>query len=124
MLGFLRAHRRVTTSAVAAALCTMLFATCLTAATQTERRMSCCPVMQDCGTVAMASSCCAVPSSPSHALIPARPAQPQKAVATVAATLLHVGSLPIVLHIRLKPDATSAGPPGVPTYLFVSSFRI
>jgi hypothetical protein len=125
MSGILNARRRVPAVAVAAALCTMLFATGLTATALPAKAKACCTAMQhDCGGASMESSCCAVSSAVTHAVMPAKPTGQQAPLGVSTGILLHtVGHASIHSHI---PDSgsVSPSPPGVPTYLFISSFRI
>ena len=124
MSGILRSRRRIPAVAVAAALCTMLFATCLTATALPAKAKACCTAMQhDCSGASMESSCCAVSSTMTHAVMPAKPADQQVPFGVPTAILLTEGRA----SIRPRTPGSvsvSASPPGVPTYLFISSFRI
>jgi hypothetical protein len=125
MSGVLRARRRIPAVAVAAALGTMLFATCLSATALPEKANACCAAMQhDCSGASMESSCCAVSSAATRAVMPARPADHQPLVALSALTLLYSVDDPSLRTQRWRGPHVSPSPPGVPTYLFVSSFRI
>lgn len=121
MLAILRG--RVGTVAVSAALFTMLFASCLAASELPARKPACCAAMQHgCDGMSMESSCCAVSSTSAPALVPAKPAGPGQPVAVPSeATGLLAG-----LSVSRLPSvpAIDPSPPGVPTYLLVSSFRI
>jgi hypothetical protein len=124
MFRILRARTRITAVAVSAALCTMLFATCLTAAEMPAKDLACCAAMQhDCDGMSMESSCCVAPSTPQHAVVSSKPTQ-DPGPASIPATLPAMGSLAVEPQVRLKPEISATSPPGVPTYLFVSTFRI
>jgi hypothetical protein len=124
MLKIRSAHTGVGAVAVSVALCTMLFATCLSAAELPAREKACCAAMQhDCDGMAM-SSCCVAPAVPEHAVVPSKPAEPQPLVVVIIATPTPVVDQPVIRqHLPVAANVT-ASPPGVQTYLFVSSFRI
>ena len=125
MSGVFRARRRIRRVAVAVALGTTLFATCLTATELPTQAEACCAAMHhDCSGASMESSCCAVSSAAAPAVMPAKPADHAAAAGLTAVTLPRT-----VEHVsRRRPVRRGAhvspSPPGVPTYLFVSSFRI
>jgi hypothetical protein len=125
MSGVFRARRRIRTAAVATALCTMLFATFLTATELPAKANACCAAMQhDCSGASMAPSCCAVSSAAARAVMPAKPADQQGPVGLTAVTLPHAVEHAFVRTQVRRGAMVSPSPPGVPTYLFVSSFRI
>jgi len=111
--------------AVAAAMCTMLFATCLTAAEATGRSKSCCAAMQrGCDNATVESSCCVVPSGTDPATLSSQTVDHRDPMVMAASTLRR-GIDPAPVHRHPSGTAhASPGPPGVPTYLFVSTFRI
>jgi hypothetical protein len=124
MSGMLRSRRRIPAVAVAAALCTMLFATCLTATALPAKAKACCTAMQhDCGGASMESSCCTVSSTVTHAVMPAKPADQPVPFGVPTAILLTVWPAPLPSRSPGS-GSVSSSPPGVPTYLFISSFRI
>lgn len=125
MSRILRSRRRIPAVAIAAALCTMLFATCLTATAIPAKAKACCIAMQhDCSGASMESSCCAVSSAAARAVMPAKPADQQGPVGPTAVTLPHAVEYAFVRTQVRRGAMVSPSPPGVPTYLFVSSFRI
>lgn len=97
-------------------------AECFAAMQTTVEQHACCAAMKGQCEMAVSASCC--------------PTESQRFVAPKATTsLIPVAVLVAVLgvppvaparpsHVVAPADASSSGPPGVPTYLFVSSFRI
>lgn len=120
-----RSRRPIRRGAVAVALCTMLFATCLTATELPAQAKACCAAMHhDCSGATMESACCAVSSAAAHAVMPAKAADRQATAGLTAVALPRT-----VEHVSLRRQVrrgapVSPSPPGVPTYLFVSSFRV
>jgi len=97
---------------------------CLTAAQKTPEQHACCLAMKGECEMAVSASCCATGETESHGLVAIK-ATPTVPVAVLVAIL----TVPPVAasansHVVSVSDASSAGPPGVPTYLFVSSYRI
>lgn len=102
----------------------MLFATCLTAAEKPARKMACCAAMQDCSDVSVQSSCCIVPSSAKQAVLTSKPVDHQALASVLVATLPALGEPVARPHDGWRVSQASPSPPGVPTYLLVSSLRI
>lgn len=108
-----------------AAIAVAVLGTCVIGA-QTPEQKACCAAMQHgCGEMALATSCCAGE----------RQTDPGMVVAKAAATLFALDSPVGTAAAFLVPIASDAArafgldtvtvePPGVPTYLLVSSFRI
>ena len=92
---------------------------------KTAAPMACCAAMHgECGHMAI-SSCCPPATQNVPALVATKPTVVSAPVAALLAVLpapaLAISSGPRPLFAA---DARSAGPPGVPTYVFVSSFRV
>jgi hypothetical protein len=92
---------------------------------KTAAPMACCAAMHgECGHMAI-SSCCPPATQNVPALVATKPTVVS---APVAALLAVLPALTLVISSGPRPlfaaDARSAGPPGVPTYVFVSSFRV
>jgi hypothetical protein len=81
-------------------------------------------MQHDCSGASMESSCCAVSSTVTQAVMPAKPADQQGPVAVTAATLPDTVEQRSIAAHPSHSGHVSPSPPGVPTYLFVSSFRI
>jgi hypothetical protein len=121
----LRSRSRVPAVAVAFALSTMLFATCPAATELPGKAKACCAAMQDdCSGASMEPICCAISSTTSPALVPARPADTRGLSGVIAVTLPHTAEPVFSPSHVVHASHVSPSPPGVPTYLFVSSFRI
>ena len=98
---------------------------CLRAAQMTPDQHACCVAMKGECEMAITASCCGTEASESLGVIATKATVDLVPVSVLVAVL----SLPAVAesldsHIAAAPEASSSGPPGVPTYLFVSSFRI
>jgi hypothetical protein len=98
---------------------------CVTGATMTSEQMACCAHMHGDCEMAITSPCCGGETQDGQSRVPTKadvglvPAQALLAVLTTPPVILRI------LPRHLVPaETSSAGPPGVPTYLFVSSFRI
>jgi hypothetical protein len=103
----------------------MLFATCLTAAALPAKARACCSAMQHhCSGASMESSCCAVSSATTQAVVPARAPDSQRTIDVIAVTLRYAAEEGSIRPRSGCGGHVSPSPPGVPTYLFVSSFRI
>lgn len=117
--------RGAAAATVAAALSAMTFATCLTTAEAWAADRACCAAMQQgCADLAMESGCCAVPTVPGPAVVPSSPATVHPLVGLRAATLPCIERSPSERQGQVKPDTAAFSPPGVPTYLLVSLFRL
>lgn len=109
-----------------AAVVVMLFATCLSAAKMTPAQRACCEAMHhDCAEMAVQSSCCAGQTQEDPGLIEAtKPTAGSPPVALLVAVFNVRLSSPTPSSSWSRLDTSSPSPPGVPTYLFVSSLRL
>ena len=124
MLRRLRRHARVTASLAVAALAVMVFATCVSKA-MTPEEMACCEAMHhDCGEMAVQSSCCGGRADQDHSLAATKPTMAPVPVAELVAIVATPYEPHQVDSGIWVSETSSPSPPGVPTYLFVSSFRI
>ena len=120
-----RRHARVTASAALAVMGVMLFVTCVSAADMTPEQKACCAAMHhDCGKTAVQASCCEGEIRQDRSLAATKPTIGLVPLVALVA-ILTTPPLPIAYGQQAPlVDRSSSGPPGVPTYLFVSSFRI
>lgn len=96
-------------------------ATCLSAAQQTPAERACCAAMAHaCGDMTLESACCATEAASDYALVAASPLPPALPVPVLDES---IGFIAPAVRLGVR-DTSRARPPGVPTYLFVSSFRI
>jgi hypothetical protein len=107
------------------ALAVVSFVQCAFGNAKTARLMACCAAMHgECGHMAI-SSCCPPETQSVPGSVATKPTTAPAPIAVLLAVLptpaLAISSGPRPLF---APDARSAGPPGVPTYVFVSSFRV
>ena len=102
-----------------------LVATCLSAAEMTPEQQVCCASMQHaCGEMAIQASCCSGERQPSAGMVAVTTASAAFAAATPIAA---IAALPVPAAPTggaFVVDAAPVRPPGVPTYLFLSAFRI
>ena len=100
-------------------------AACIRGAAMTAEQMACCAAMHGDCEMAIASPCCGGETQDGQSLVATKPAVGFVPVAPLLAIL---STPPVILRAlprNLVPAETSStGPPGVPTYLFVSSFRL
>jgi hypothetical protein len=126
MLRRIRRGARFAASIATMALVAGVFASCVSAAEMTSAQKACCAAMEhDCGEMAIEAGCCAPDSQSSRSLTP---------VGLLAPVLLPPPpSTPPVELFVLSPPLSSAvagseaavpRPPGVSTYLLISTFRI
>lgn len=125
VLRSLRRRTRLTASAVTAVFGAMLFVTCVSAAQMTPAQKACCAAMQhDCGAMSVEASCCKGETDADHSLGAVKPTFATFAFATVTA-IIDVPPTPDTSTSRFaRAEPSALRPPGIPTYLFVSSFRI
>ena len=99
-------------------------AECFASAHMTPAKHACCAVMNGACDMSVTASCCP-PDTTVPGLIPAKHTIDLDPGSIVIA-MLSAPALPAFSdsHVARAPDVSSVGPPGVPTYLFVSSFRI
>lgn len=84
---------------------------------------SCCPAMHGaCPDTALQASCC--DSTEDLSLAPAKPTVAPAPVAVLVAILPMAEVPPFIDSRTWDFETSSPSPPGVPTYLFVSSFRV
>ena len=125
MLRRLRHHARLTASASLVAMAFVVSATCVSAAQMTPEQHACCEAMQhDCGKAAVEMSCCGGKADQDRSLAAAKPTATPAPTAVLVAILATVYEPSSVESRTWVLDTPSPSPPGVPTYLFVSSFRI
>ena len=124
----LRSVRRRTkrpAQSLIAAMAVSLVATCLSAAEMTPEQQVCCASMQHaCGNMAVETSCCTGERQPSAEMVAATTASATFAAATPIAV---IAALPVPAAPTggaFLVDAAPVRPPGVPTYLLISAFRI
>jgi hypothetical protein len=99
-------------------------AECLTAGLSAEQKACCAAMQHDCGKMRVESSCCTGDVENLQGLTATKPSVGLLPVVALVA-ILTTPLTPIAVAPRASvPDLSSIGPPGVPTYLFVSSFRI
>ena len=107
--------------ALAVVLAATTGATCLSAAQQTPAERACCDAMaHECGDMTLESACCATQPDSDYAVVAITTLPAALPVAVLEATTGFMAPAPR----PLMRDASFARPPGVPTYLFVSSFRL
>lgn len=121
----LRRRARLTASSVTVAIAVALFATCVSAAEMTPEQKACCAAMaHDCGHMAIETSCCAGEVHTDTGLVAAK----LTVSTSPAGTLIPTTATPTVLAVpngRFRiADRSPLRSTNVPTYLFVSSFRI
>ena len=125
MLSFFRGHSHAAAAAGATGLVFMLLATCLSASDMTPEQKACCASMHGDCDMAIASPCCAGQPQAYRGIVASRPAAMLMAVAVPIAMLPpSVLTIDPSAQMALITPAVASSPPGIPTYLFVSSFRI
>jgi hypothetical protein len=99
-------------------------AECLTAGLKPEQKACCAAMQHHCGEMAIESSCCSGEVEGLQGFTATKPSVDVIPVVALVA-MLTTPSPPIAIAQRATvTELSSTGPPGVPTYLFVSSFRI
>ena len=111
-------------SAVTAVFGAMLVVTCVSAAQTPEQRACCAAMQHDCGAMSIEASCCTGETDADYSLGAVKLTVGTFAFAIVTAIIdVPATSATSTGHFaRTEPSALK--PPGIPTYLFVSSFRI
>ena len=100
-------------------------ATCVSAAQMTPEQHACCEAMRhDCGKAAVQMSCCGGRVDQDQTLAAAKTTATPVPSPVLVAILAIVYEPPSLDSRTWVSDTSSPSPPGVPTYLFVSSFRI
>ena len=101
-------------------------AECMLGDTSTHEQRPCCATMHgECDHMAVSSPCCPPPTQNVQGLVATKPtvvSVPVFVLLTVFSSPAH--TISSVTHDPTAAETSSAGPPGVPTYLFVSSFRV
>jgi hypothetical protein len=91
----------------------------------TPEEHACCAAMKGECRKSIGPHCCDGESESSRRFLATKTTEEVIPAAVVVALLTDPPvQPPSATHAPGAPEATSAGPPGVPTYLFVSSFRI
>jgi hypothetical protein len=125
VLSFFRRHSHAAAGVAATSLVFMLLATCLMASDMTPEQKACCASMHGDCDMAIASPCCAGQSHAYRGVVAAKPTTMLAAVAMQIALLPpSVLTMDPSARLALTTPAVASSPPGIPTYLFVSSFRI
>ena len=97
---------------------------CFASAQMTPAQHVCCAAMKGECDMAVSASCCPTDTTESLGVVSTKQIVDFNPVSMLVAVL----SVPLVAasvdHVVPAPEGSSSGPPGVPTYLFVSSFRI
>jgi hypothetical protein len=124
VLRSLRRRTRLTASAVTAVFGAMLVVTCVSAQMTPEERACCAAMHHDCGAMALEASCCTGETDADHSLGAVKLTSATFALAIVTA-ILDLPATPATSTSRFaRTEPSALKPPRVPTYLFVSSFRI
>ena len=106
------------------AVATVSFAECFATA-QTPEQHACCAAMKGDCEMAVSAACCAPEATDAQGLTATTQTITVAAVAVLVAILpASAVASPASSHVIPAPDGSASGPPGVPTYLFLSSFRI
>jgi hypothetical protein len=125
ILRHLRQRARLPVSSVTAAFALALFATCLSSAEMTPEQQVCCAAMaHDCGHMAVEASCCAGDVQPDTALAAARPTFSTFSFGVLMPVIAAPTVLATPTGCSCSADRSPLRSPNVPTYLFVSSFRL
>ena len=122
----LRRHMRRVTSGLILTLAVTVSAECVSAEDLTPAQMACCAAMNhDCGAMAPKQGCC----STAAPRVDQGSASPRMSLAAP-----HAGVVQLALQVPASPSLTSRHaqlsrgfdpkPPGVPTYLLISTFRV
>ncbi len=126
MRSALRRHTRPVICGLILALAAMVSAECVMAEDLTPAQMACCATMNhDCGAMAQKQDCC----STAAPRVDQGSASPRMSLAAphagVVRLVMHLPALPSPLSPQKRPfKGFEAKPPGVPTYLLISTFRI
>ena len=121
---FRRRTKRPAQSLIAA-MAVSLVATCFSAAEMTPEQQVCCASMQHaCGEMAIETSCCTGERQPSAGMVAATPASATFAAASPIAVIAALPVPAAPAGVAFVVNAAPVRPPGVPTYLFISAFRI
>ena len=122
---FVRRMIRLVASAVMLAVAIAPSVECFASAQMTPAQHACCAAMKGECDMAISASCCPTDTAESLGLISTKQTVDFNPISVLVAIL----SVPLIAESlewrSVSPvETSSSGPPGVPTYLFVSSFRI
>ena len=124
MLVKLRRRARTIASGALAAMTVVLFATCVAAAELPADLMPCCRAMHhDCGETSVQASCCGGELQDARSLAATKPTT-GPGPAAVLTTSLPMVCAPDMAERQPRIAVRSSGPPAVPSYVLISSFRI
>ena len=124
MRHLLKRLRRPLAGAFVLAFAVVSSAECATAAMTPEQKACCAAMNGDCE-MGISSSCCSTEVLDSQSFAATKPTTASVPVAALVAVLITPAvATTTPQRFVSQPDASSMGPPGIPTYLFVSSFRI
>ena len=125
VLRSLRRRTRLAASVLTVAITLLLFATCLSGVEMTPEQKACCAAMaHDCGEMAFEKSCCIGEGPNDDGLVAVKATFAAFPPAIVVA-VLDMPATPFVATSRVaRAEPSTLRPPGIPTYLFVSSFRL
>ena len=125
MCKLLRQLSRPMANMLMVALAVVSSAECLAIGLTPEQKACCAAMQHDCGRMAIESSCCANETHDDPSVAATKPSAGFVPVAALFAILTAPSiSLQGSPRFAVTAETSSPGPPGVPTYLFVSSFRI
>lgn len=125
VLRSLRRRTRLAASVLTVAMTLVLVATCLAAVEMTPEQKACCAAMaHDCGEMAFEKSCCIGEGPNDDGLVAVKATFAAFPPAIVVAVLDMPATLFAPASRFAATDRAPVKPPGIPTYLFVSSFRL
>jgi len=117
---------RPVAGAVTLAMAVVLSATCVVTKDMTPQQKACCAAMgHDCGRTAMERACCPGEAKKVDALTPVSAPEFAASPVAIVVALLDPLTPPAILSGFFNSASLAlVKPPGIPTYLLVSSFRI
>ena len=89
-----------------------------------EQQVCCASMQHTCGEMAIETSCCTGERQPSAGMVGATTASATLAAASPTAVIAALPVPAAPAGVAFVVDAAPVRPPGVPTYLFISAFRI
>jgi hypothetical protein len=123
MLSWLR-RQRLFTAAITLAIAVVASSTCLTAASQTAEQRACCAAMaHHCGEVAIKADCCDEGTQSRDSVAASLAAGALSAPVPVLAAVLEMPPV-ATLGDTFTSSSALVKPPGTPTYVLVSVFRL
>lgn len=101
-------------------------ARCLATSLMPEQEACCATMAHDCGKKAVTVSCCPGETRQIEGVVTPKVGVAFAPVVALVALLVAAApaAVPTSAQAASGPETSSTGPPGIPTYLFVSSFRI